>query len=66
MLSLMSSSTPTLTGVRLSENCVTGCGSPSSKTSKSSLREAGDQAVVAVGDGDGDFNGGDAAAEGLR
>jgi hypothetical protein len=37
MLSLMSSSTPTLTGVRLSENCVTGCSSPSSKTSKSSL-----------------------------
>src|SRR5437773_1695963 len=37
MLSLMSSSTPTLTGVRLSENCVTGCRSPSSKTSKSSL-----------------------------
>src|SRR4030095_2726970 len=37
MLSLMSRRTPTLTGVRLSENCVTGSGSPSSNTSKSSL-----------------------------
>src|SRR6185295_14151218 len=37
MLSLMSSRTPTLTGVRWSENCVTGCSSPSSNTSKSSF-----------------------------
>jgi hypothetical protein len=37
MLSLIVEENPTLTGVRLSENCVTGCVSPSSKISKSSF-----------------------------
>ena len=36
MLSLMSTSTPTLTGTRSRVNCVMTCGSPSSNTSKSS------------------------------
>ena len=36
MLSLMSTSTPTLIGTRSRVNCVMVCRSPSSKTSKSS------------------------------
>ena len=46
MLSLMSSSTPRLTGARLSVNCVIGCSIAVLENLEVVLGEAGDQAVV--------------------